>query len=693
MATEPCPAVAGPQRAARRLAVGATLVATLIGSAACRPAAPAVAGVPEQVDFNFHVRPILSDKCFECHGPDDRARKGGLSLHTREGAFATLATGHRAVVPGNTGKSELVRRVLSTDPAVMMPMPDSHLDADRRREGDAGPLDRAGRDMDAALGLPAAEEGAGAHRLRPRARRPTRSTPSSAPTCAAPACAPSPEAPRETLIRRVSIDLTGLPPTVAEVDAFLADRSADAYEKVVDRLLASPAFGERMAADWLDVARYADSHGYQDDGMRQMSPWRDWVIEAFNRNMPVDQFITWQLAGDLLPDPTPEQRLATAFNRNHMQSQEGGIVSEEYRDRVRRRPRQHVRLGVPRADAAVRALPRPQVRPGPAEGLLQALRVLQQRQRDRADPVLGHAESDGDASRRRKPTRRSRRCARRSARSRRPRASTGWPPGPAFEAWLAKAQAAPEQPPVALPRPIVHLPLDAMKAYTFANLATPKRMGTVGSEDERKKKTARAPEVVPGAIGNAVRLVGDSQIDLGGRDENFGFFERNDPFSFAIWMRRDKAGVGGPVITRSGAVMNGHRGYELILRPDGTLTAGLHHVAPDNSLEIETVTPLTGRRLVSRRGHLRRIEPRDRACGCTSTASRRRRGVMTDNLARSIISEPLGDWGGISAIRLGTARRREPVGHVGRRVLRLPRPADGARGRDAGASRRRRRQA
>ena len=181
--------------------------------------------------------------------------------------------------------------------------------------------------------------------------------------------APSPEASRETLIRRVSIDLTGLPPTIAEIDAFLADRAPNAFEKVVDRLLASPAFGERMAADWLDVARYADSHGYQDDGMRQMSPWRDWVIEAFNRNMPIDQFITWQLAGDLLPDPTPEQRLATAFNRNHMQSQEGGIVSEEYRveyvaDRVNTFGAAF--LGLTRA---VRALPRSQVRPDPAEGL------------------------------------------------------------------------------------------------------------------------------------------------------------------------------------------------------------------------------------------------------------------------------------------------------------------------------------
>ena len=165
--------------------LGATLVATLIGSAACRPAPPAVAGVPDQVDFNFHVRPILSDKCFKCHGPDDRARKGGLSLHTRDGAFATLATGHRAVVPGNTGKSELVRRILSTDPAVMMPMPDSHLELN---------------DVEKATLVRWIEQGATwtPHWafVPPKkapvptgsdlGARPIRSTPSSAPTCAGP---------------------------------------------------------------------------------------------------------------------------------------------------------------------------------------------------------------------------------------------------------------------------------------------------------------------------------------------------------------------------------------------------------------------------------------------------------------------------------------------------------------------------
>ncbi len=224
--------------------------------------------------------------------------------------------------------------------------------------------------------------------------------------------------------------------------------------------------------------------------------------------------------------------------------------------------------------------------------------------------------------------------------------------GPAFEAWLAGVEAAATPPAVTLPRPLVHLPLDEMKAYTFANRATPKRPGTVGGEEERKKGTARAPELVAGRVGKAVRLVGDSQIDLGGRDQNFAFFERNDPFSFALWLRRDKDGVAGPVLTRSGAVMNGHRGYELIMRADGTLTSGLHHVAPDNSIEIETRQPLQ----VGTWHHVTvTYDGSSRAAGLRlfvdgAPAATR---VMTDNLARSIISEPLGDWSGIAALRLG----------------------------------------
>ena len=310
------------------LVVGAAIA--LVAMACRRPASVAVAGVPDVVDFNFHVKPLLSDRCFKCHGPDDRARKAGLRFDIRDAAFGELPSGRRAVVAGDTRRSELVRRILSTDPKVMMPAPDSHL---------------ALTDVERATLVRWIEQGAEwkphwAFIVPTRPAVPPTKTSGWArsdvdrfvlATLESKGLAPSPEAPRETLLRRVSMDLTGLPPTLAEIDAFVADHSPDAYERVVDRLLASPAYGEHMAVEWLDLARYADSHGYQDDGMRTMWPWRDWVISAFNRNMPLDQFVTWQLAGDLLPAATDEQRLATGFNRNHMQSQEGGVVAEEYR--------------------------------------------------------------------------------------------------------------------------------------------------------------------------------------------------------------------------------------------------------------------------------------------------------------------------------------------------------------------------
>ena len=200
---------------------------------------------------------------------------------------------------------------------------------------------------------------------------------------------PSPEADKATLLRRVSLDLIGLPPTPAELDAFLKDTSPNAYEKVVDRLLRSPQYGERMAFPWLDAARYADSNGYQTDGERFMWRWRDWVIDAFNRNMPFDQFTIEQLAGDLLPNATLDQKIATGFNRNHRGNSEGGIVPEEYAveyvvDRVD--TTSTVFMG---ADGRVRAMPQPQVRSVHAEGVLSTLRVFQQRARARQVPACG----------------------------------------------------------------------------------------------------------------------------------------------------------------------------------------------------------------------------------------------------------------------------------------------------------------
>ena len=184
--------------------------------------------------------------------------------------------------------------------------------------------------------------------------------------------APAPEADRRTLLRRLSFDLTGLPPTLAEIDAFLKDKSPDAYEKQVDRLLASPHYGERMAMDWLDVARYADTHGYHIDSHRDMWPWRDWLINAFNSNMPFDRSPSQQLAGDLLPDGGHEGKIASGFNRNHMINFEGGAIAEEYLHRVCRRPRRDHRQRVDGPDDGLRAVPHAQVRSHLAQGVLPA---------------------------------------------------------------------------------------------------------------------------------------------------------------------------------------------------------------------------------------------------------------------------------------------------------------------------------
>lgn len=287
--------------------------------------------LPDVVDYNFHVKPILSDKCFACHGPDKANQKAGLILYTAEGAYAELKEnpGHFAIVPGNTRRSELVNRIKAIDPEVMMPSPESHLSLNDYEKALLVKWIKQGAEYKPhwafippqQLDLPTVEkqewiENEIDHFVLDKLEKQ--------------GISPNKEAEKETLLRRVTLDLTGLPPTIAEVDDFLADNDQQAYEKVVDRLLDSPHYGERMALDWLDVARYADSHGYSTDGYRMMWPWRDWVIKAFNENMPFDQFITWQIAGDKLPNATKEQRLATAFLRNQKLNAEGGIVPEEY---------------------------------------------------------------------------------------------------------------------------------------------------------------------------------------------------------------------------------------------------------------------------------------------------------------------------------------------------------------------------
>jgi hypothetical protein len=286
----------------------------------------------ESVDFSRDVLPILSDACFRCHGPDPATREAKLRLDQREGLFRTREE-ITVVTPGKPEASELFIRISSKDQEEVMPPPDSN------RQLKPAEIETLRKWI--AAGAPW-----GTHWAFSPAKRPP--TPKLANAANAQRVrnaidafvfarlekeklAPSPAADRSTLLRRVTLDLTGVPPTPAEVDAFLADESPDAYERVVDRLLASPRYGERWAWEWLDIARYADTNGFQGDPERTMWPWRDWVVNALNANMPYDQFTIEQLAGDLLPNATTEQKLASGFHRNNMFNGEGGRIPEETR--------------------------------------------------------------------------------------------------------------------------------------------------------------------------------------------------------------------------------------------------------------------------------------------------------------------------------------------------------------------------
>ncbi len=288
--------------------------------------------IPEVVDYNFHIKPILSDNCYKCHGPDGNKRKAGLRLDLEVSALGELPENPKkfALVPGKLNKSLLYQHIISDNPDELMPPPDSKLSLNPYQKKlikkwieqgakfekhwafiapvkaelpETETLDWVQNEIDGFI-LKKLEE----NNLRP-----------------------SEKAPTETLIRRISLDLTGLPPHPEQVDKLTANPSETILASTIDEFLASPAYGERMTQSWLDVARYADSHGYQDDSYRTMWPWRDWVIHAFNNNLPYDQFLIWQLAGDLLPNASQEQVLATGFNRNHPITQEGGVIQEEYR--------------------------------------------------------------------------------------------------------------------------------------------------------------------------------------------------------------------------------------------------------------------------------------------------------------------------------------------------------------------------
>ncbi|MFS4456709.1 PSD1 and planctomycete cytochrome C domain-containing protein [Maribacter sp. 2304DJ31-5] len=290
-----------------------------------------IGDIPERIDFTFDVKPILSDRCFKCHGPDKNAIEAGLSLHNPKDAYAALGElkDRFAIVPNNTEKSELIHRIYTEDPNLLMPPPESNLTVTPREKLILKKWIEQGAEYKAHWAFIAPE-------------------PQSIPSVQNTAwgineidrfvlskmeqqgLSPSKPARKEKLLRRIFFDLTGLPPNPEQVNDFVNNASGDAYEQILDSLLGTVDYAEHMTAEWMDIARYADTHGYQDDFERTMWPWRDWVIHAFNKNMPYDQFVTYQLAGDLLPDSNLERILATGFNRNHKITFEGGTIPEEY---------------------------------------------------------------------------------------------------------------------------------------------------------------------------------------------------------------------------------------------------------------------------------------------------------------------------------------------------------------------------
>jgi hypothetical protein len=511
-------------------------------------------------DFNRDIRPILSDKCFACHGPDEAARKAKLRLDVRD-----VAVAKGAIVPGDANASELVARIHDDDEFFRMPPPEFNVSLSEAEKALLTAWIAAGAEYQphwslipvAAAPVPGVEGYWARNDIDAFVfERLTRE-----------GLTPSPEASKETLLRRVTLDLTGLLPTTEEIAAFLADDAPDAYERVVERLMAAPAYGERMAMDWLDVARYADTFGYQSDVENEVWPWRDWVIGAFNDNLPYDDFITWQLAGDLLENPSQEQRLATTFNRLHRQTNEGGSVNEEFR----------IEYVADRAETASIAF----------LGLtMQCARCHDHKydpiaQRDYyaftaffddidESGLYSHFTKtaptpnmplyrDGEA---RKHERLRRHIAWREAKL----AAVEEEARVRAAAWIAAGARD-----IAAAAPVLHWTLDAVEESKTADAASGK-----------PAEVTLAPEPVEGVVGGALRFSGESAVSSG----VLPVFERTDPFSIALWVKAPERVPHTVLLHRCKAESDAaSRGYELMLE-GGRPTFSLIHFWPGDAIRV-----------------------------------------------------------------------------------------------------------
>jgi hypothetical protein len=514
---------------------------------------------PAKVKFNRDVRPILSDKCFFCHGPDPKKREADLRLDEREPAVEA-----KAFVPGQAEMSEMIQRILSTDADDHMPPPESKL-------GDltADEIAILKRWID---------EGAEyeAHwafiPLKPEATKEQSIDKIVSAGLAERGLKLQPEATPETLIRRLGFDLTGLPPTPEEVTAFVTEHQFDpasSIQHLVTRLLASPHYGERMAVDWLDVARYADSYGFQVDREREVWPWRDWVVKAFNDNLPYDKFVTWQLAGDLLPNATDEQILATAFNRLHQQENEGGSVEEEYRveyiaDRVQTVSTAF--LGLTFECSRCHDHKYDPITQKDYYGLFSMLQNI-----DEAGLYSFFTPSP--------PT---------------PAMMLMDQPAKAKMTALQAKVAALEKPKTTTPPDLnrdelAHFTFDELKGNKLADSlhAAPPPQPKKDPKDKGPPDPAAVlkgeNKLVPGKLGNAIQFTGDDAVDT-----PLGNFQRHEPFSVSLWMQTPDVKDRAVVFHRSQAWTDAaSRGYELLIE-EGKLKWSLIHFWPGNAISIRS---------------------------------------------------------------------------------------------------------
>ncbi|MCB1231470.1 MAG: DUF1553 domain-containing protein [Verrucomicrobiae bacterium] len=600
--------------------VGSLLVAAFSGSL------HAAGSETAKVNFNRDIRPILSDKCFFCHGPDKENQKADLRLDIRDSAIEA-----GAIVPSSVGDSTLLHRIAENDPDEVMPPPEAKLgsltpteqDLLKRWIAEGAEYQDHWSFVPVPEQVPVPDAGNGwarneidhfvAASLDERGLK------------------PAPETERERWIRRVSFDLTGLPPMLEEIDAFLADQSNQAYEKVVDRLLDSSAYGERMAIDWLDQARYADTFGYQADRLMHVWPWRDWVIKAYNDNLPYNDFITWQIAGDLLPNATRDQQLATTFNRLHRQTNEGGSINEEFRV-------EYVNDRVTTVGTAFLGL------------TLECSRCHDHKY----DPIkmrdfysltafFNNIDESGLYSHftETAPT----------------------PALPLFEGDQEKQLAEARKLVADRERAYAEELEQARKRFETASPVDPKKPEPVFSFNFDDGKASGANRSVDGKVGKAIEFTGDDPQALG--DVKTADFSRTDPFSFSLWLKPAEHKSRMVVFHHSRAAEDSaFRGYELMLY-EGKPTFSLIHFWPGDAIRVQSTEPLP----LNEWTHLTiTYDGSSRADGVTIYRNGKADGkleIVRDKLTRDIKHRK--EWGDSEAgkIKLELAGRFRDIGFGG----------------------------